>query len=373
MTGEKRHFGRIIALLLIMLTLIGMVTTQTTHADDVIIEVRESAGSQEDTRLDEGAKPERGVDREAPLREAQIIEQTIERDGSIRTVLEIPATADSYIASNHPNNNYGRDALFLGYSIGGFGAERILLYFPLRANVPDNAQIESAIVQLYLFISDPADDSDMPSVIRRLGSSWNETTVTWNDAPQWLEVGDTVFIGDNEGLINWNITDFAKLWQQNLSQNHGVEIIGDEAVRQRERIFYARETQTNNFPRLRVTYTTDDGNVPLKAGVNPLPPYTRNPKFDVSWFNNGAAPLKHYDVRYRHNGGSWVGWQNQVTFNKDGFSAPFDGVYEYEARATDIFGNVEPWGVVEASIVVDAEAPFVENRMFLPVVRKNKR
>ncbi len=361
--------GKLFQLSIFILLLVSMVLP-TAFANERIT-LDSSANQQERDELSAGSGEPLGrqLDRVAPVREPAIVTEQIRADGSLRTILEIPATADTYVASGQPNNNFGSDALYLGYSTGGFGAERILLYFPLAGNLPRNVTIQSAEVQLYLSVSDPANDSAMPSVIRRLGSPWGEHSTSWNNAPNWLETGASVFIGSGEGLVSWNITDITRGWHEQRYPNHGVILVGDEQVRQRERVFYARETQTNNFPRLRIVYTTDSENLPLRATVNPLPAYTRNSKFDVSWTNNGAAPLRHYDIRYRFNGGDWVGWQNQVTFTMDGFSAPFDGLYEYEARATDTSGNVEPWNEIEARILVDERPPFVTRRVFLPVVR----
>ena len=311
----------------------------------------------------------RELDRRAPLREPAIVTEQVVTDGSLRTVIEIPATADTYLSSGQPNNNFGSDSLFFGYSTDGYAAERLLLYFPLEGNLPADVTVESAEVQLYLTVADPQNDDGMPSIIHRVGGRWGEFDTTWNTAPNWLEAGETVVVGNEAGFINWDITAIAHGWHDNRYTNNGVIIIGDEQVRQRERVFSARETATNNFPRLRITYDTSSDNFPLRATVNPLPAYTRNSKFDVSWRDNGEAPLRHYDVRYRINGGDWVGWQNQVTFTMDGFSAPVDGLYEYEARATDTFGNVEPWNVVEATILVDERPPFVTRQLYLPVVR----
>jgi len=46
-----------------------------------------------------------------------------------------------------------------------------------------------------------------------------------------------------------------------------------------------------------------------------------------------------------------------------------DGLYEFEVRAVDDLGLEEPFaGEAEASIMVDAVAPFLEARVWLPLV-----
>jgi hypothetical protein len=99
----------------------------------------------------------------------------------INTIVVIPASADNYIASEQPNENFGNDALFLGYNLAGannFGAERRLLQFDIASTIPDGAIINSAVLNLYLSFSSPASAAPMGTVLRRLASPWNEYSVT---------------------------------------------------------------------------------------------------------------------------------------------------------------------------------------------------
>ncbi|MFO7536872.1 MAG: DNRLRE domain-containing protein, partial [Chloroflexota bacterium] len=101
--------------------------------------------------------PERGLEREAPVREAVILQQERLSETAVRTVIELPATADTYIASERPNQNFGADALFLGYNLDGdhYGAQRMLLRFDVENQIPPGAVVTEAHLRLRLSFSSP--------------------------------------------------------------------------------------------------------------------------------------------------------------------------------------------------------------------------
>jgi hypothetical protein len=73
-------------------------------------------------------------------------------------------------------------------------------------------------------------------------------------------------------------------------------------------------------------------------------------------------------VRYRVNGGEWFLWQTQTLATSATLNAVEDGIYAFEARAVDNLGHVEPFtGQPEADIIVDAEAPFLQPQVWLPL------
>lgn len=280
---------------------------------------------------------------------------------AVQTVIEFAPSADAYVASRFPNQNFGTaTGLFLGYNlVDNFGAERVLLRFDTLNLIPAGSVINSARLRLYLGNSNPPGDPPMGTVLRRLASSWTETGVTWNTEPTWGGIRASTSVGSSPGWYEWDITDLVEDWVQGEVPNHGVEIIGDERVQQRERAFYARETPTAFYPRLIVDYTED--RLKPVVTVNPLPTYSPA-TFTVSWSGSdqGPAGIAFYDVRYRVDGGTLVSWLNQVTFT----SAPFTGqngrVYQFEARGVDRAGNVEDFQGPEAQTTVDAIAPSVQ-------------
>jgi len=131
-------------------------------------------------------KRESGTNRIAPEREPQLLSCVELANGQVERTVLLPVTADSYIASARPNQNFGGDSLFLGYGLTGqnnYAAERLLVQFD-TTSIPTTADIQSATFRLYLILSVPANDEPMGTVLRRLASPWTEYGVTWNSEPQ---------------------------------------------------------------------------------------------------------------------------------------------------------------------------------------------
>ncbi|MCB0016585.1 MAG: DNRLRE domain-containing protein, partial [Anaerolineales bacterium] len=305
--------------------------------------------------------PPREQERQAPYREPAILSQATTAGGT-RTVISLPAVADSYIASARPTENFGTDGLFLGYNLAGpnnYGAERILLRFDVDTFVPDGALINSAMLTLRLSFASPADDAPMGTVLRRLASGWSESGVTWANQPEWAEITGQALIGNEPAWYEWEITDLVAAWAQDTVANDGLEIIGDETVQQRERAFYARETSSDNYPRLVIDYTDIGDTMPPIITVTALPQYSRR-NFDVSWSGSdqGMAGVDYYDVQVRVDGGVWQDWQLNTTDTQAEYAGAENGrLYEFRARGVDNVGNMEAYGGPEASTTADTDPP----------------
>jgi len=311
-------------------------------------------------------EPPREADREAPPREPIILAQN-----GPNTILQLPPLADTYIASERPNQNFGSDALFLGYNLAGgdnFGAQRMLLRFDIANNIPEGAVINSAVLRLHLSFSSPVNDTPMGTVLRRLASPWSEFTVTWNSEPAWTMVDDTTFVGSTLTWYEWEMTEVVQNWHLETYPNDGVEIIGDETVQQRERAFYSRETLTEFFPQLVIDYTDLNDTEPPTVTVEELPTYSlRN--FTVQWSgtDTGGSGIDYYDVQVRIDEGEWMDWQTETTATSAEYSeGENDRLYEFRARGVDSSGNVEAYGDPEASTTVDTLPPTVTVDPILP-------
>lgn len=305
------------------------------------------------------APQERHLERVAPPRDAVLL--TTERAANVtNTVIQLPAIADTYIASERPNENFGGDALFLGFNFFGdrFGAQRILIRFNLD-NIPDHAHVNAARLRVRLSFASPDGDAPMRTVLRRLASDWDEFGVTWNSEPQWASVRDSSFVGTAMEWYEWEVPDLVQGWVDGSFPNHGIELIGDENIQQRERVFYARETTTNFFPQLVVDYDIINDVSPPAVTVEALPAYVGR-SFAVRWSGGdvGDSGIDFYDVQYRIDAGDWVDWRTGVTDTVEEFTDGQNGrVYEFRARGVDQAGNVEPFGEPEASTVVDNAPP----------------
>jgi hypothetical protein len=310
---------------------------------------------------DEG--PPRQAERQAPQR-AYLAWQEPGPRGVAQTVVELPAAADAYIASARPDENFGSAALYVGYHNAGedrFGAQRSLLRFDL-SGIPAGVAVLEARLRLYMSFATPSDSDDMRIIARQLTSAWDERFVTWNTEPMWGDVRSETFVGSDEGWYDWELTDLVSDWISDSALNHGMELIGDERVQQRERAFNSRETQSDLYPRLVVRYTEQEDNQPPSVAVNPLPQFSpRN--FTVSWAGSdpGGAGIAHYDVQFQVDGGDWIDWQMGTTATNADFTGGQSGrTYGFRARGVDNAGNIEPFGEAEASTTVNVNAPTTQ-------------
>jgi hypothetical protein len=304
-----------------------------------------------------GAVPPRDGDRPAPQRAAQVLERTELENGAVQTVVALAPVGDTYIASDKPDENFGSGALFVGYN-NTYGAERSLLYFDVDAVIPAEATINSARLQLHLSYANPPDDAAMAMIVRDLLTPWNELTVTWNTEPTWGDVWATSDVGTTMGWYEWEIGDLVTTWVDGTRDNNGVEVEGDEdPARAAERAFYARETTTDNFPRLVIDYTDGGDTTPPDVVVAPLPAYSPR-TFTVSWSDqSGEGDVATYDVEYQVDGGAWQAWLSEVTITSAEFTGSDGHSYAFRARGIDVNGNVEPFGAAEATTTVDETAP----------------
>jgi hypothetical protein len=197
----------------------------------------------------------------------------------------------------------------------------------------------------------------MPSVIRRLDSSWDEDEVTWYTEPAWGPVYPTQYISATVGWYEWDVTGLVTDWASGAETNYGMEIIGDEHIQERERIFYSR-AHASLDPRLVVEYTVVDDDQPPIVTVDALPTYSGR-SFSVSWSgtDQGDAGIAYYDVQYRVDGGTWINWLAGVEDTAATFVGQDGRYYEFRARGVDEVGNVEAWGSPEAATTVDALPP----------------
>jgi hypothetical protein len=315
----------------------------------------------------QGEQPPRVADREAPEREATV--RPLSEDALLAQVVLHPV-ADAYIASERPDQNFGTSGLFLGYNLTGdhFGAQRILLRFNVEGALPAGAVINDARLRLYLNYASPLNDAPMPNRLQRVDEAWGEQTVTWNSEPRWGPTYVTTTVGSASGWYEWEITDLVRQWVGGSVDNHGVEIIGDETIQQRERAFYARETSTAFAPQLLIDFTDISDLDPPDITVDPLPEYVPR-DFTVTWSGDdpGPAEIAHYDVQFRVDGGDWIDWLSRVTFTEAVFVGEDGRIYEFRARGVDEAGNVQPFGDVQASTTVD-NAPPVSSIEPLPPI-----
>ena len=286
----------------------------------------------------------------------------------------IRVAADTFIASNDPNRNYGPDSLVrFGFSPSGLGATRPLFRFNVSA-IPSGARISNAEFHVYLTNNnDPSRDRGYAA--HALHSSWNESFVTWNTAPAFGgELGRGI-LGNNPGWQVTNVTTLVRNWQSRPNDNHGIILIGDERPDQNfERDYFSKESSSNLYPRLRVQFDTSVDNVaPVATVVQPSAGSWSPADFVVRWEGNDppnsdgspGSGIRWYDAYYTtDNGANWRIGRAQVTSTQTNVNGAANGArIGFYVRARDNAGNEGPLpsgsGSIQSWTRIDARPPNV--------------
>lgn len=287
------------------------------------------------------------------------------RRGDVTTVtLEIPVGADTFTSSGLPNNNWANDPnLRVGFNQTlGLGATRTFLFFNI-SQIPSNATIQSAQLRAFINGFSPNNDAPMPMLARFLSSPWDPNTLTWNSYnPAW---GAEIGVGDVPATIGWiqaDVTGPVAQWVSGQRANNGILIQGDERPQQRERIFTALNANNGLHPRLVVTYDVIVDTTPPTSNIEQLPQWSPG-TFTVRWSGTdgpipGASGIRHFDVQFRINNGSWQAWQTATTATSATFTGQNGLFYDFRVRAVDNANNVEAFSnTPDASTTVDTVPP----------------
>lgn len=303
-----------------------------------------------------------------------ILSQTASPD-AVHTVIEIPIAKDTYVTSNQPGRNWcGSNWLRLGYnktSGEDYGAERIFLRFNL-SSIPAEAAINRATFRIYMHTATPSGDSDMRIESRHLASGWDQCQVTWNShQPHWGPVFGSSWLGTTTGWLEADATQLVKDWVYGTHANYGAMLMGDETVRERQRMFFSSRDTGGRYPRLIVDYTLHVDNDPPQVSVEPLPQWSPH-RFFVTWsgWDPGGSGIDYYDVQYRRAGEAWIQWLFGTELTTAEFVGGANGTsYEYRARGVDNAGNVQPWSpTAQASTTVDSIVPNATVNPLPPVI-----
>ena len=176
--------------------------------------------------------------------------------------LVVLPTDDAYVDSRYPSENYGKEPYMLvGYKAVPFGFQGSLLQFDL-SDLPGDAIIEQAI--LYAQVEDGAGADSIDVDLHPLEAKWNESDVTFANAPDPGPVHTTAKGVGNAGWIDWEVTGLVEEWVSGARNNHGMVLIGPMEG-DYVRLFATKENaHTKHHPYLEVSYT-----VPI-----PVPPPT---------------------------------------------------------------------------------------------------
>ncbi|WP_415534545.1 DNRLRE domain-containing protein [Dehalobacter sp. 4CP] len=133
------------------------------------------------------------------------------------------AAADAYITNLTPTANNGKTGtMYTGLDPYSGSIYRNLLRFDLSMLEP-NITIQKAVLRLYLSTRYQA-GAPQQLDIYRLTDAFEETAVTWDNAPRSILTPDYTLVDDNNpnGYIDITMTDLVKDWYITPADNYGI-------------------------------------------------------------------------------------------------------------------------------------------------------
>jgi hypothetical protein len=170
---------------------------------------------------------------------------------------------DALINSQTPTTNEGNslDLACWSWTNNGSTNARSLMQFDLTS-IPTNAVIQSATLNLYCNTTSAITQlhsGSNASFLRRIITSWQENTVTWNTQPSTTTV-DQVTLGastsNNQNYLNIDLKSMVSAWVADANGNYGLMLqLQNESIYRSVILASSDHGDSTKRPLLTVTYT----------------------------------------------------------------------------------------------------------------------
>jgi hypothetical protein len=174
---------------------------------------------------------------------------------------------DAVLKQNDPNNPWGNDEEFITYywTFGGNEAMGVsLIKFDL-SSIPISAAITSTKLSLFYnpTSSSAGQYGDNVSYLKRVTSSWNPATVTWNTMPTTSETGRITLNSSTSGTQNYldiDVLDFTTAMFTNPGSNNGLMIkLVNQGLCRSMKFCSSNYIDSSMRPLLKICYSIKDG------------------------------------------------------------------------------------------------------------------
>ncbi len=142
---------------------------------------------------------------------------------------KIFSTADTYIDSNDPDENFGSSSRAWVGTMDSANEYKYLIKFNLDS-IPFNAEILSCTLRLYV---DSVQNENIEGIFTSylIDSDWSYDTVTWNTQPMINGAAHSPGIAvGGVGMYSWDITNLFEEWFSGDSINYGLMLTDDEQL-----------------------------------------------------------------------------------------------------------------------------------------------
>jgi len=131
---------------------------------------------------------------------------------------------DALVSSSNPDVNYGSDdELNVFFGDWGSGFMETMSYIQMNiSNIPFGSEIVSANLYVYGFDGGGANDPFI--YVGRVTSSWQENSITWNNAPEVNSYAyDNLIVSSATAVWNkWDVTPLVDGWVNGTASNNGL-------------------------------------------------------------------------------------------------------------------------------------------------------
>jgi len=273
-------------------------------------------------------------------------------DPTIEIKLDKSLGKDTYVDNRQPDTNFANLPDLAAYD-NIATKTRSYIQFDL-GSIPKGSTISGASLQLYA-----EDELGGNLYLRKVTSSWDEASLTWNNQPLFEEVVDARIVDNKAAWAAWDITKLVNDWIGGKIVNHGVVLLSGEAGAGSGGLFSSSDFSADIAlrPKLVVDYVPDSA---LPASVITEPKdniYVKGSSCTIQGSANdnpdGSGLLR---VQVSTDGG--VNWHDAAGTDSWTYSwtVPPDGDYNIKSRAIDIAGNIET-SSAGLSVTVDNALP----------------
>ncbi|MBQ9342317.1 MAG: DNRLRE domain-containing protein [Lachnospiraceae bacterium] len=218
------------------------------------------------------------------------------------TISGTSSTNDTYISSKSPNYNFDSYTQLRTGKNNDYGICRTYIKF----NIPSSVTTHIASAKVFLKQSGGV----LPNIkAYRVTSSWNSTTITWNNKPTYTAISSSNYATqENDNWFSLDIEKMVSAWRKGTFYNYGLLITDvNEGNTSQWTAFYSSNTAYPYKPELRIVYTPFDTTlIALKEHDSNGHIYPRN-KFFIT--------VSSYVSTYR-DGNTYTAFEYDYTYSQ---------------------------------------------------------
>lgn len=247
---------------------------------------------------------------------------------------------DSEVKSAAPTTNYNASGrLNVSWASTGSNIERFFVSADL-SSIPSNAIITAATLNLYCYSVD--NNLQHPIYIRRVSTSWVESTITWNNQPSATTTGQLSFTHAQTSTANswhsFNVLTHVQDMVNFPSANYGWRIsmqtesgTGTKAVNYRDS---EQSVNTSHRPYVQITYVLP---IEVAGTVHHCTAGQNDGFIDDIIISEGSETYSSYEW-FKYDMGTVTSIESGTNFANIGVSSLADGLYLL--RVTDNGGLI---------------------------------